>query len=76
MNDLIPLDVNDMKCCYITIMLQIDVDENDEVAEKYDVQSLPTFICFKNHLKVERMVGANEDKLKEFIDKHTDPTGQ
>ena len=30
------------------IFLAIDIDENDKIAERYDIYNVPTIICFKN----------------------------
>ena len=49
---------------------QVDVDENDEVAEEYNINSLPNFMCFKNGFKVDSITGADEEKLEDFIKKH------
>ena len=43
---------------------------NDYAMDRYDIGGLPTYICFKNGLKVERMAGGDEEKLKDFIKKH------
>ena len=35
-----------------------NVDESNEVASKYNIMSIPTFLIFKNGQVVEQMVGA------------------
>lgn len=52
-------------------VLKIDIDKNAETARKYNVQSIPTLILFKNGEPVWRAVGLQqadvlEAKLKEF----------
>ena len=47
-----------------------NVDENEN-AEYYNVTAVPTFILFKNGVKLERMTGANMDALKELIVKYS-----
>ena len=37
---------------------RVNVDDAQDIAVKYDVQSIPTFIMFKNGEIVNRMVGA------------------
>ncbi len=37
---------------------KVDVDENNQIAMKLGVQSIPTVILFKNGQAVERLVGA------------------
>lgn len=48
---------------------KLDVDENQEVARKYGVQSIPTIIIFKDGEEVDRLVGfQGKEALKEHID--------
>lgn len=54
-------------------ILKVDIDQNQAVAQKYNVQSIPTMIIFKNGEAVWRNVGvqqadALEAKLREYID--------
>ncbi|XP_077284164.1 thioredoxin 2 [Arctopsyche grandis] len=51
------------------VVLKVDVDELEELAMKYDIKSLPTFVFFKNGNKIDEFTGANFDKLKSFVDK-------
>lgn len=37
---------------------KINIDEQQELAAKYQVMSIPTFIAFKDGKEVKRMVGA------------------
>jgi thioredoxin 1 len=37
---------------------KINVDDHGDIAAKYGVMSIPTFILFKNGVPVERFVGA------------------
>ncbi|MFZ1971125.1 MAG: thioredoxin [Candidatus Nanoarchaeia archaeon] len=51
---------------------KINVDENNKLAQKFDVMSIPNFILFKNGKASERFVGAMnledfEQKLKKSI---------
>jgi thioredoxin 1 len=39
-------------------VVKVDVDENQDIAVKYSVLSIPTLIVFKNGQAVDRMVGA------------------
>jgi thioredoxin 1 len=41
---------------------KVDIDEQLEVAAKFNVKSIPTVIIFKNGKPVERTVGAREKK--------------
>ena len=52
------------------VFLKVDVDKNDETAEKYSVSAMPTFLFIKNKGKKDSFAGANEAKLREFIQKY------
>jgi len=39
---------------------KLNVDENQEMAEKYGVSSIPTIIFFKDGKEVERMIGVRD----------------
>lgn len=47
--------------------IQVDVDECEELAMKYDISSMPTFVFLKNGEKVLSFSGANPDKLEKTI---------
>lgn len=50
---------------------KLDVDSAQAVAESYGVQSIPTFILFKNGEVADRMMGAlPKPKLQEFIERN------
>lgn len=48
------------------VVLKVDVDEVEEVAAKYGIEAMPSFLVFKNgeEVKDKRLMGASEDKLK------------
>ena len=49
-------------------IININIDENDEVADFYNVRSIPTLIFIKDNKEVERHVGMiQKEKLKEKI---------
>ena len=52
------------------IFVKIDVDENPETSEKYQIMSMPTFLFIKNYEVVDRFSGASVEKLKETIEVH------
>ena len=54
------------------VFLKVDVDAAEEISEKYEIESMPTFVFFKKGKEVHRVVGANPTELKAAIDKHTD----
>lgn len=49
---------------------KINVDEANDLAQEYEVMSIPTFIVFKNGKEVERVMGAQaKEKLLELLTK-------
>jgi len=50
---------------------KLDVDKNQEIAGKYQVMSVPTFLFFKGGQVADKLVGGvQKEKLKEMIDKN------
>jgi len=50
------------------VFLKVDVDSNAETAQQYDVSAMPTFIFISAKGEVvDRLAGANADRLKELI---------
>ncbi len=48
---------------------KLDVDENGEVSMKYEIQSIPTIIFFKNGEMVDKLIGFQSyEALKQKID--------
>lgn len=50
--------------------IDIDKDENDEISNKCLVESVPSFLLFKDRNYKERVSGANLKKIKQMIDKY------
>ena len=49
---------------------KVNVDENQEVAEKYGIMSIPSLILFKNGVKINEMSGLqSKSVLQELLDK-------
>jgi len=51
---------------------KVNIEDNQELARKFNVSSIPTFILFKNGKQAEQFVGAMpvedfEEKLKSFL---------
>ena len=42
---------------------KIDVDEVDEVANMFNIQSIPTFLILKERKVINKLEGANKEKL-------------
>ena len=52
-------------------LIKIDVEEDTDIAVKYGVRSVPTFILLKDNQIVDRLVGAvPASEFKEFITKN------
>ena len=50
---------------------KLDIDDGNEVAEKYNVMSVPTFILFKGGEVIEQLTGyQSKDALEEIINKN------
>lgn len=54
----------------IVIFLKVDVDENEEITQEYEIACMPTFLFIKNKTKLDEISGANEESIKEMLDKH------
>lgn len=50
------------------VFLKVDVDELPDIAQRYKVMSMPTFLFLKNGKVVDRFSGASAEKLQETID--------
>lgn len=47
---------------------KIDIDENSELADKYDVMNVPTIIIFEDNKEIHRFIGLTQkDKLIEVM---------
>ncbi|MBI2936577.1 MAG: thioredoxin [Thaumarchaeota archaeon] len=54
------------------VFARLNVDENGELAAKYRVMSIPTFMVFKAGRPVDMVVGAvGENGLRKMIEKNT-----
>ncbi|KAJ0170565.1 hypothetical protein K1T71_013936 [Dendrolimus kikuchii] len=49
------------------VVLKVDVDECEDIATEYNINSMPTFVFIKSTKKIEEFSGANVDKLKNTI---------
>ena len=50
---------------------KVDVDENQALAAKFGIMSIPTIFLFKDGQIVEQVVGTtSEDNLAKLIDRH------
>ena len=61
-NEMIPV-VDDFENKHKDVsVFKVDVDKNSEIAEKYNVLSVPTFMIFKNGENVDSFTGGMEQK--------------
>lgn len=52
-------------------ILKLDVDNNQNVAAKFGIRSIPTMILFKNGQPVDQVMGnLPKDNIVSFIQKH------
>lgn len=50
---------------------KINVDQVGDVAQQYNIMSIPTFLVFKNGQVVEQLVGSmSKEELKAKVEKH------
>jgi len=53
---------------------KVNVDENPEISQRYNIMGIPHFIIFKDGKPVERIVGAvGREPLEEALKKHLKP---
>jgi len=51
-------------------LVTVDTDQQLELAQKYQIRSLPTVIAFKDGKPVDKFIGAlNEAGVRQFLDK-------
>ena len=53
------------------LFFKIDVsdEDNSEICEKCDIESVPSFLLFKDRNYITRVTGANLQKVKEMLNK-------
>ncbi|EER98090.1 hypothetical protein BDA96_02G058400 [Sorghum bicolor] len=52
------------------VFLEVDAEELEDVAKKYNIHSFPTFFFIRNGETLESFVGADPEKLEETINKY------
>lgn len=53
-------------------VVKLNIDENPNITEQYDIRAVPTLVLFKNGVEIERTTGLTpKNKLQEIIDKHS-----
>jgi len=46
---------------------KVDIDEVPDIAQEVGIRAMPTFVVFKNGMKVNELVGANPPALTNLI---------
>ncbi|XP_062546431.1 thioredoxin-2 [Armigeres subalbatus] len=54
------------------VIIKVDVDECEELAIKYNISSMPTFLYIKNKDVVYQFSGANAERLETLILKYSE----
>ena len=50
-------------------IVKVNVDEEEEIARKYGVMSIPTLILFENGQELKKIIGfMPKERIKEFIE--------
>ncbi|XP_047314706.1 thioredoxin H2-like [Impatiens glandulifera] len=63
--------LNAMSSKYTDVdFVKIDVDQLNDVAQKFQVEAMPTFVLLKNGKEVDRLMGADKAGLEKKIEKH------
>ncbi|CAI2343864.1 unnamed protein product [Caenorhabditis sp. 36 PRJEB53466] len=52
------------------IFCKVDVDEADDLASKYDVKLMPTFVFTKNGETIDTLEGGVEEELRRKVQKN------
>jgi thioredoxin 1 len=52
------------------IFLKVDVDEDPDTAAKYSVSAMPTFLFVKGGKVIDRLQGANPQKLRSLVEEY------
>lgn len=52
------------------VVLKVDVDENEETAAENEISAMPTFMVFKNGVKIDSLVGADAEKVEGLFKKY------
>ncbi|XP_019169549.1 PREDICTED: thioredoxin-like protein CXXS1 [Ipomoea nil] len=50
------------------VFLTVDVDDVKEVAAKYEVKAMPTFLLLKDGAPIDKLVGANPEEIRKRVE--------
>jgi len=51
------------------LFLSIDIDKNEEIATKFDIQSIPTTLIIEKCKVLKKIIGANMNEIEESINR-------
>lgn len=52
-------------------IVKVNVDEESDIAMKYQIMSIPALVVFKSGMEVDRMVGAGpKEHIKAMVERH------
>ena len=52
------------------VFLKVDVDENEDAAQEYNISAMPTFIFIKNQAKVRSSYYMQTERLRNHVSRH------
>jgi thioredoxin len=56
------------------LVAKLNVDDNPNIAQRFGIKGIPTFILFKGGKEEERLVGAaTQEAIKGMVEKHVTP---
>ncbi|XP_063698642.1 thioredoxin-2-like [Culicoides brevitarsis] len=53
------------------VVLKVDVDECEQLTERFNITSMPTFVFLKGGETKDSFAGANAEKLEKFITQYS-----
>ncbi|CRK90569.1 CLUMA_CG004271, isoform B [Clunio marinus] len=53
------------------VIVKVDVDDCEELAMRYNISSMPTFVFIKKGQQIDSFSGANAEKLEKYIIQHS-----
>eukprot|EP00924_Labyrinthula_sp_SR-Ha-C_P002251 snap_masked-scaffold_19-processed-gene-5.27-mRNA-1 protein AED:0.16 eAED:0.16 QI:0/-1/0/1/-1/1/1/0/110 len=53
------------------VFAKVDVDSVHDIAQKYEIRAMPTFIALKGSETIDTVVGADPNKLAALVEKAT-----
>jgi thioredoxin 1 len=63
------IDIKEERDKIIFYKIDISNDENEELCNKCNVESVPSFLLFKNRICIDRVIGADIEKIIKIIGK-------